>query len=179
MGRYFTPRSASGIRATIIRALKITAERIALAGVCQPHDVQPSEHRIRARERRRDDGEILRHVVGQAEGGQRPAGHQQLLADLDDLDQLGRDSSRDRPCCRPLWRPACRCSSPRPRRPGPRRANRSCRRRSWPPGGRPPGTCGSAPSFASGVAWARKSSTPASAAMAAAVSGLSPVIITV
>ena len=34
-------------------------------------------------------------------------------------------------------------------------------------------------SLASGVAWARKSSTPASAAMAAAVSGLSPVIITV
>ena len=34
-------------------------------------------------------------------------------------------------------------------------------------------------SFASGVAWARKSSTPASAAIAAAVSGLSPVIITV
>ena len=34
-------------------------------------------------------------------------------------------------------------------------------------------------SLASGVAWARKSSTPASAAMAAAVSGLSPVIMTV
>ncbi len=34
-------------------------------------------------------------------------------------------------------------------------------------------------SLASGVAWARKSSTPASAAMAAAVIGLSPVIITV
>ena len=34
-------------------------------------------------------------------------------------------------------------------------------------------------SLASGVAWARKSSTPASAAIAAAVSGLSPVIITV
>ena len=34
-------------------------------------------------------------------------------------------------------------------------------------------------SFVSGVAWARKSSTPASAAIAAAVSGLSPVIITV
>ena len=34
-------------------------------------------------------------------------------------------------------------------------------------------------SLSSGVAWARKSSTPASAAMAAAVSGLSPVIITV
>ena len=34
-------------------------------------------------------------------------------------------------------------------------------------------------SLASGVAWDRKSSTPASAAMAAAVRGLSPVIITV
>ena len=34
-------------------------------------------------------------------------------------------------------------------------------------------------SLASGVAWARKSSTPASAAIAAAVSALSPVIITV
>ena len=34
-------------------------------------------------------------------------------------------------------------------------------------------------SLSSGVAWARKSSTPASAAMAAAVIGLSPVIITV
>ncbi|GJE71403.1 hypothetical protein CHKEEEPN_2949 [Methylorubrum podarium] len=34
-------------------------------------------------------------------------------------------------------------------------------------------------SLSSGVAWARKSSTPASAAMAAAVTGLSPVIITV
>ena len=34
-------------------------------------------------------------------------------------------------------------------------------------------------SLSSGVAWAMKSSTPASAAMAAAVSGLSPVIMTV
>ncbi len=44
-----------------------------------------------------------------------------------------------------------------------------------------PWACSSRISFslASGVAWARKSSTPASAAMAAAVSGLSPVIMTV
>src|ERR1035438_1505853 len=44
-----------------------------------------------------------------------------------------------------------------------------------------PAACSSRmrPSFISGVAWARKSSTPASAAIAAAVSGLSPVIITV
>ena len=44
-----------------------------------------------------------------------------------------------------------------------------------------PCACSSRISFSlsSGVAWARKSSTPASAAIAAAVSGLSPVIITV
>ena len=39
--------------------------------------------------------------------------------------------------------------------------------------------CRMAASFVSGVASAMKSSTPASAAMAAAVSGLSPVIMTV
>ena len=42
------------------------------------------------RERRRDDREVLGHVVGDAERGQRAAGHQQLLADLHDLDQLRR-----------------------------------------------------------------------------------------
>jgi len=31
---------------------------------------------------------------------QRAAGHQQLLADLDDLDQLGRIAIEGRPCCR-------------------------------------------------------------------------------
>jgi len=34
-GRYFTPRSASGMRATMISALKITALRIALCGECR------------------------------------------------------------------------------------------------------------------------------------------------
>ena len=42
----------------------------------------PSEHG-------RNDGEVLGHVVGDGEGGQRAARHQQLLADLDDLDELG------------------------------------------------------------------------------------------
>ena len=37
----------------------------------------------------RNDGEVLGHVVGDGEGGQRAARHQQLLADLDDLDELG------------------------------------------------------------------------------------------
>ena len=34
MGRYFTPRRASGIKATMISALKITAASTALCGVC-------------------------------------------------------------------------------------------------------------------------------------------------
>ena len=42
-----------------------------------------------AGEHGRHDGEILGHVVGDGESGQRAAGHQQLLADFDDLDQLG------------------------------------------------------------------------------------------
>ena len=38
----------------------------------------------------RDDGEVLGQVVGDRERRQGAAGHQQLLADLDDLDELGR-----------------------------------------------------------------------------------------
>lgn len=46
--------------------------------------------RIGGDEERRDDGEILGHIVGDGEGGERPARHQDLFADLDDLDELGR-----------------------------------------------------------------------------------------
>ena len=74
----------------MIRALKITADRIALCGLCQPHDVERAERRQGDHEHRRDDGEILGHVVGDREGGQRAARDQHLLADLDDLDELGR-----------------------------------------------------------------------------------------
>ena len=56
----------------------------------QPHDVERLQLRIEGDEHRRDDGEIFGHVVGDREGGERAARHQQLLADLDDLDQLGR-----------------------------------------------------------------------------------------
>ena len=56
----------------------------------QPHDVERLQLRIEGDEHRRDDGEIFGDVVGDREGGQRAARHQQLLADLDDLDQLGR-----------------------------------------------------------------------------------------
>ena len=56
----------------------------------KPHQVQGIERRIGGDEQSRDNGEILRHVVGNREGRQRAAGHQQLLADADDLDQLRR-----------------------------------------------------------------------------------------
>ena len=35
-GRYFTPRNASGTRAMMISALKMTAAKTALCGVCSP-----------------------------------------------------------------------------------------------------------------------------------------------
>ena len=66
------------------------AERMALCWRRQPHDVERLQLRIEGDEHRRDDGEILRHVVGDRERGKRAARHQQLLADLDDLDELGR-----------------------------------------------------------------------------------------
>ncbi len=75
----------------MIRALKMTAERI--ADSCgEPHDVELVEADIRRREHRRDDreGEVLRDVVGDGERGECAARDEQLLADLDDLDELGR-----------------------------------------------------------------------------------------
>ena len=54
------------------------------------HDVQRVELRVGGGERRRNDGEVLGDVVGDAEGGERAARHQHLLAGLDDLDELGR-----------------------------------------------------------------------------------------
>src|SRR5262249_17883641 len=56
----------------------------------QVHDVERLQLRIERDEHRRDAGEILRHVVGDREGSERTTRHQQLLADLDHLDQLGR-----------------------------------------------------------------------------------------
>ena len=56
----------------------------------QVHDVDRLEPRQRAGEQRRHDREVLGQVVGDRERRQRAARHQQLLADLDDLDELGR-----------------------------------------------------------------------------------------
>ncbi len=55
----------------------------------QVHDVERVEHGKDAGEHGRDDGEVLGDVVGDGEGGEGAAGHQQLLADGDDLDELG------------------------------------------------------------------------------------------
>ncbi len=74
----------------MISALKMIADRIALCGRGEVHDVERAELGIEGEEHRRDDREIFRDVVGDGEGGERAARHQQLLADLDDLDELGR-----------------------------------------------------------------------------------------
>ena len=74
----------------MISALKMTADRMALCGEVKLHDVERAELRIGRDEQRRDDREILGDVIGDREGRERAARHQQLLADLDDLDELGR-----------------------------------------------------------------------------------------
>ena len=181
--RNLTPRRASGMRATMTRALKITADSTALSGLCS--FMMLSAFEVWGRqvasggEQRRDDGEVLGHVVGDGEGGERTPGDEQLLADLDDVDELGRVGVEVDHVARPPWPPSSPCSWPRPTSawasagaslvPSPVMAT------SLPP------SCSARMRaiLASGVASARKSSTPASWAMAAAVSGLSPVIITV
>ncbi|HMS62281.1 MAG TPA: hypothetical protein PKD63_08370, partial [Solirubrobacteraceae bacterium] len=66
-------------------------------GRAEAHHVEVGQRALaRARRRvgrdedRRQDREVLRDVVGDRERGQRAAGDQQLLADLDDLDELRR-----------------------------------------------------------------------------------------
>ena len=55
------------------------------------HWAEPEHQQIMpGHEHRRDDGEVLGHVVGDRERGERAAGDEQLLADLDDLDELRR-----------------------------------------------------------------------------------------
>ena len=137
------------------------------------------ETRIGGDEHRRQDGEILRDVVGDGEGGQRAAADQQLLADSHHLDQLGRVAVEIDQVAGLSCRRRAGCSWRRRHRPAPAPAHRSSRRRTSRPACPGPARARISSSFFSGVASARKSSTPASAAIAAAVSGLSPVIMTV
>ena len=71
-------------------ALKMTALRIAECGLSQVHDVDGFQGGEDTLKHGRDDGEVLGHVVGDREGGQRAPGDEQLLADLHNLDELGR-----------------------------------------------------------------------------------------
>ena len=98
-------------------------------------------------EDRGQDREVLGDVVGDRERRQRAARDQQLLADLDDLDQLRRIGVEVDHVAGLARRPGCRCSSPRRRRPARARARRWCRRRSSRPAARPPAASGSAPAW--------------------------------
>ncbi len=92
VGTNFTPRSASGISPTMMSALKMTAERIAERGVCRSMTLRSFEHADAGEpgEHRGDDREVLGDVVGDRERRERSAGDEQLLADLDDVDELRR-----------------------------------------------------------------------------------------
>ncbi len=89
-GRYLTPLSASGISAGNDQRVEDHRRQDRARGRRQPHHIERAEHGIGAREGRGNDGEVFRDVVGDRERRQRAARHQELLADLDDLDQLGR-----------------------------------------------------------------------------------------
>ena len=167
-----TPRSASGISATITSALNTTAERIADSGLDRPHHVEHVELREGHHEHRRQDREVLRDVVGDRERRERAAGDEQLLADLDDVDAASSGRSRGRPCCRPPWPPIVPVFIATPTSawasagaslvPSPHIAT-----------SRPPScSCRIRAILSSGVASARSSSTPASSAIARAVSGV-------
>jgi len=105
--------------------------------------------------------------------------HQQLLADLDHFNEFGGVAVINPPCWR-LHAPVGVPVVDGHRHIGLGQRRRIVRAVAGQATSRPPLIFADNLSFASGVACARKrSSTPASAADAAAVSGLSPVIITV
>src|ERR1700730_1149185 len=56
------------------------------------HDIEALQLRIEDDERRRDDREIFRDIVGDRERRESAARHEELLADFDDLDELRRIS---------------------------------------------------------------------------------------
>ncbi len=153
-----TPRSASGMSATMISALKMTADRIALCGVAEAHDVE----RARAPGRRRANsaGTIAKYFatsLAMRERRDRAARDQQLLADRDDLEQLRRVRVEVDHVGRLLGRRRARCSSPGRRRPGRAPARRSCRRRSSRRGGPRPARARMKRDLVLGLGLARRS----------------------
>ncbi len=143
------------------------------------HDGVPSQLRIECKENRRDDSKIFRHVVCDRERGESaPRVMSSCLPISTTSISLVGSASRSTmlPASRAACVPACMatptsaCASagaslvPSP-------TSRSI--------GRVPAPYGYSATVFPGVAWAMKSSTPASEAIEAAVTGLSPVIITV
>jgi len=131
-GRYFTPRSANGMSRTMMMALKMTADSTALCGECRRMTLKGAQLRKGHHEHRRDDGEVLGHVVGDAEGGQSAARDQELLADRTiSMSLVGLES-------RSTMLPASLAADvpefmATPTSLSREPARRWCRRRSWPP----------------------------------------------
>jgi hypothetical protein len=159
-------------------ALKMMALRWRSAA-SEAHDVERADRGEGHHQHRGDDGEVFGDVVGDAEGGERTARHEELFADLDDLDELGGIAVEIDHVAGLAGGLGAGVHGDADIGLGRARERRWCRLRSWRRGG--PAACSARMrrSLSSGVAWAMKSSTPASAAMAAAVMGLSPVIMTV
>ena len=79
------PRRASGIKRNDDERVEDHGRHHCRGRRVQAHDVERAEDGVSRGERRRNDGKVLGQVVGDAERSQRSAGHQHLLADLDDL----------------------------------------------------------------------------------------------
>ena len=178
-GRKATPRRASGIERDDDQGVEDDGRQDRALRRRQAHDVERVQLRVDRDEHRRQDREVLGDVVGDRERRDRAARDEQLLADRDDLEQLRRIGVEVDHVGRLLGRRRPAVHRQARRRTGRAPARRSCRRRSSRRGGLRPARPRMKPIFASGVASAMKSSTPASRAIVAAVRGLSPVIITV
>ncbi len=90
MGLNFTPRNASGIRRNNDERVENHGAKDRAGRAVQPHDIQRPNRRERPHQHRRDDREVFRHVIGNAERRQRTARDQQLFSDFDDLDEFRR-----------------------------------------------------------------------------------------
>ncbi len=66
----------------IIRALKITALRMAEFGECSPITLSARLLRIGSGKRGGNNGEIFRYIICDTESGERAARHQHLLTDI-------------------------------------------------------------------------------------------------
>ncbi len=177
-GRNFTPRRASGISATMTRALKMTAERIAERGESRPMTLRASSSGNTAT----NIAGMMAKYLATSLAIEKVVSEPRVMSSCLPISTISMSfvGSESRSTMLPASLAACVpvfmatptsawASAGASLVPSPVMAT------SEPP------ACSRLMSaiLSSGVASARKSSTPASSAMALAVSGLSPVIITV